>query len=95
VSESRFHTINPLTIEALMTDKPVHHYQHPDYVQGQITGLIATLLTIATFLPRDDFLDELKARIQAQRDALVFHNVSDLRIKALDDYEKSILHTLS
>ncbi|PRZ56142.1 hypothetical protein [Paraburkholderia fungorum] len=78
-----------------MTDKPTHAYQHPDYVQGQITGIIATLIALANFLPRDDFLDELKIRIQAQRDVLIFHNVSDLRIKALDDYEKSILHTLS
>lgn len=78
-----------------MTDKRnTRAYQDPDYVQGQLTGLTATLLAIATFLPRDEFLSELQDRIQAQRDALVFHNVSELRIKALDDYEKSILHTL-
>lgn len=79
-----------------MTDKSnTRAYQDPDYVQGQLTGLTATLLAIAAFLPRDEFLDELKTRIQSQRDALVFHNVSDLRIKALDDYEKSIVHTLT
>jgi hypothetical protein len=95
VSKLRFHTFNFKTIEALMTEKPTHAYQHPDYIQGQIAGLTATLIALANFLPRNDFLDELKIRIQSQRDALLFHNVSDLRIKALDDYEKSILHTLS
>ncbi|KVO95534.1 hypothetical protein WL21_32590 [Burkholderia ubonensis] len=78
-----------------MTDKPIYAYQDPDYVQGQLTGLTAMLIAIASFLPRDDFLEQLKTRIQAQRDVLVFHNVSDLRIKALDDFEKSMLHTLS
>jgi hypothetical protein len=78
-----------------MNEKPTQAYQHPDYIQGQITGLTATLIALANFLPREAFLDELKTRIQSQRDALLFHNVSELRIKALDDYEKSIFHTFS
>lgn len=66
----------------------------PDHVQGQLQGIVATFLAIAEFLPRDAFVNELKERVQAQRNLLVFHDASDLRLNALNKYESSLLDEL-
>jgi len=77
-----------------MTDKALVHLD-PDHVQGQLHGLIATVLAIAAFLPRDAFVNEFKARLQAQRDVMGFCDASDLRSNGLDDFESSLLDQLS
>ncbi|HKR40851.1 MAG TPA: hypothetical protein VJU59_14425 [Paraburkholderia sp.] len=77
-----------------MTEQTLAHLD-PDHLQGQLLGLVATLQAIAEFLPRDAFINEFKARIQAQRNALGFHDHSNLRLNALNDYENSLLYELS
>jgi hypothetical protein len=39
-------------------------------------------------------VNELKERVQAQRNLLVFHDASDLRLNALNKYESSLLDEL-
>ncbi len=70
-------------------------YLESDHVQGQLHGLIATLLAIAEFLPRDAFINEFKTHLQARRNVLGFHDPSDLRLNALNDYESFLLDEIN
>ena len=65
-------------------------YKDPDCVQGQIQGIKALILALASFLPKDEFLEEAWRRLESERDTIVGHPVSDARLVAVDHLIKEM-----